>query len=97
MYHKLDVSDQKSIDMVYERIKDKHGTLDVLVNNASVAYGSSGPGLAPERANEMVGINYYGTLNVSDTCVRGEVDQERGTEGWMDGWMGRCARSSSRS
>lgn len=64
VYHRLDTSDQRSIDTLFGEIRNKHGHLDVLVNNASVAYDSSGPGLTPERAEEMVGINYYGTLNV---------------------------------
>jgi carbonyl reductase 1 len=65
VYHQLDIANQKSIDGAYEKIKNGHGRLDVLVNNASVATEAIKKQLTEQVAEEMVGINYYGTLNVS--------------------------------
>ncbi|PUU83898.1 hypothetical protein B9Z19DRAFT_1071499 [Tuber borchii] len=55
VYHQLDITDEQSIDTLVNKIRNAHGRLDVLVNNASIA-GTD---------NElMVDVNYYGTLMV---------------------------------
>ena len=35
-YQQLDITDQKSIDRFAKYIKDTHGGLDVLINNAAI-------------------------------------------------------------
>lgn len=65
VYHKLDISNQKSIDAMFDKIKSAHGQLDVLMNNASVARGFTRREPELELVEEMVRINYYGTLDVS--------------------------------
>lgn len=37
-FHQLDVTDQKSLETFHDFIKNKHGGIDVLVNNAAIAY-----------------------------------------------------------
>lgn len=65
VYHKLDISNQESIDAMFDKIKSAHGQLDVLVNNASVSRGFTDRGTELEWVEEMVKINYFGTLDVS--------------------------------
>jgi carbonyl reductase 1 len=38
LYHQLDVEDQNSIDRFKQFLEETHGGLDLLVNNAAIAY-----------------------------------------------------------
>lgn len=40
-FHQLDITDQKSIDCFAEYIRNKYNGLDLLVNNAAIAYSVS--------------------------------------------------------
>ncbi|KAI8516198.1 Carbonyl reductase [NADPH] 3 [Branchiostoma belcheri] len=66
-FHQLDITNEQSIQAVKKHLLEKHGGLDVLVNNA-------GFGLKPEirdevpyaiQAEKSVGVNFSGTLAVS--------------------------------
>jgi carbonyl reductase 1 len=37
-FHQLDVTDQKSLDTFYRYMKKEYGGIDILVNNAAIAY-----------------------------------------------------------
>jgi carbonyl reductase 1 len=37
-FHQLDVTDQKSLETFHDLIKNEHGGIDILVNNAAIAY-----------------------------------------------------------
>lgn len=37
-FYQLDVTDQKSVETFRDFIKNEHGGIDVLVNNAAIAY-----------------------------------------------------------
>jgi carbonyl reductase 1 len=43
-FHQLDVTDQKSLETFRDFIKNEHGGIDVLVNNAATAYKVSDDG-----------------------------------------------------
>ena len=38
LYHQLDITNEESINTFYDYIKEKHGGIDVLVNNAAIAF-----------------------------------------------------------
>ncbi|KAK3099904.1 hypothetical protein FSP39_011527 [Pinctada imbricata] len=63
-FHQLDISDQPSIDRLRDFLKEKYGGLDVLVNNAAIAYKASSTAKFPEQARETIRINYTATINV---------------------------------
>lgn len=37
-FHQVDITDQKSLDTFYAYVKKEYGGIDVLVNNAALAY-----------------------------------------------------------
>lgn len=63
---RVDVTDQESIDAAAEHIRERHGHLDVLINNA----GISGPWVSPadtlpEHLHEVYDTNVYGVVRVT--------------------------------
>ena len=62
-YHQLDITDQSSINKFRDYLSEKHGGLDVLVNNAGIAFRGDSPHSGAVRT---IGCNFTGTLNVCD-------------------------------
>lgn len=66
MCKRLDVTDSDSINKLAEFIEEEHnGVLDVLVNNAGLAYG--GDTFGEEEARRTFQVNYFGT---KEMCKR---------------------------
>ncbi|XP_057314718.1 carbonyl reductase [NADPH] 1-like [Hydractinia symbiolongicarpus] len=65
-FHQLDITDRKSIETLRDYLVEKHGGLDVLVNNAGMAYKSSSNAPFSEQAEVTVDCNFFGTLAVCD-------------------------------
>ncbi|OQV15626.1 Carbonyl reductase [NADPH] 1 [Hypsibius exemplaris] len=63
---RLDLADAKSIEAARDVIREKHGGLDILVNNAAIAYNSSSKEPFSEQAENTVAIDFFGTLNVCE-------------------------------
>ncbi|XP_018563375.1 carbonyl reductase [NADPH] 3-like [Anoplophora glabripennis] len=66
LFHQLDISDQSSIDKFKEYIQSKHGGIDVLVNNAAIAFKNDATEPFGQQAEETIKVNYFGTLRVSE-------------------------------
>ncbi|KAK9692954.1 short chain dehydrogenase [Popillia japonica] len=64
-YHQLDVEDQASVDEFQKYIAKNYGGVDVLVNNAGV----KGKGSFGMQATASVGVNYFGTLRMSEAFL----------------------------
>jgi len=60
VFHQLDVTDKASIASFAAHLKDQHGGLDVLVNNAGFAYKKDSTADFGEQAEVTIGINYTG-------------------------------------
>lgn len=58
----IDLDDNKSIQAAAERFKEKFGGLDVLINNAGMAF--KGSRFDEEVARVTMGTNYFGTQSV---------------------------------
>ena len=63
-FHQLDISDLKSVEKLRDHLVEKHGGLDVLVNNAGV-FGSSDD--LNKRAQDNINVNFLATLQVCNT------------------------------
>ena len=65
LFHQLDISNQESINRFAQYIKEKHGGLDLLINNAAIAIvNKENPSLFGQEAKQTLDVNYYGTLNM---------------------------------
>ena len=66
-YHQLDITDKNSINCLRDYLLSKHGGLDVLVNNAAIAYKQSSDAPFSEQAEVTINANFFGTLWVCDS------------------------------
>jgi len=60
-FHQLDIDDEESVLKLRDYLKANYGGLDVLVNNAAIAYMGEDD-CAPEIATSTLRTNFYGTL-----------------------------------
>ena len=63
-FHQLDIGDVESIEKFRDYVKEKYDGLDVLVNNAGMAYKVKSTAPFEEVAENTIKINFTGTLNV---------------------------------
>ena len=63
-FHQLDITDKESVKRLAEHLKTQYGGLDLLVNNAGLAYKVASTAPPEEKARVTVGVNFFGTLDV---------------------------------
>lgn len=63
-FHRLDIDDEESIKTFAKFLKEKHGGLDVLVNNAAIAFKCDAPEPVGYQAEVTLKTNYFSLLNV---------------------------------
>lgn len=63
-FHQLDIDSHESIERFSKFIKEKHEGLDLLVNNAAIAYKVADTTPFMEQAKNTIRINFTGTLNL---------------------------------
>jgi len=68
-FHPLDIDSPASIDQFAAYLKGKYGGLDVLVNNAAIAYKGASTAPFDEQAEVTNKTNYFGTLNVCNALI----------------------------
>ncbi|XP_071506814.1 carbonyl reductase [NADPH] 1-like [Diadema antillarum] len=64
----LDVTDQNSIDAIRDDIAKQYGGLDILVNNAAIAYLDNSIPMSVQAENTMK-VNFYGIVNMTKTLM----------------------------
>lgn len=62
--HPLDISDSKSIDDFTKYLQEAHGGVDVLVQNAAIAFKNAATEPFHVQAEETLKVNFWGTLDV---------------------------------
>uniref|UniRef100_A0A1B6M714 carbonyl reductase (NADPH) n=1 Tax=Graphocephala atropunctata TaxID=36148 RepID=A0A1B6M714_9HEMI len=65
-FHLLDITCKKSIAKFADFIKTRHGGLDVLVNNAAIAFKRSATEPFSEQAEVTVAVNYFALVDVCE-------------------------------
>lgn len=63
-FHQLDIDDEGSIAAFANFIKEKHGGIDVLVNNAAIAFKHDAPEPFGVQAEVTLKTNFFALLNV---------------------------------
>lgn len=63
-YHQLDIDDINSINSFAKYLKDKYNGLDILINNAAIAYKAADTTPFDIQAEHTTRVNFIGTLNV---------------------------------
>ena len=58
-YHALDITDEAAITRLRDHLREQHGGLDVLVNNAGLCLPSDTELAFGEQARVTLGLNYY--------------------------------------
>jgi len=61
-FHQLDITSPTSVAAFRDYIKNTYGGLDVLVNNAAIAFSLDAPEPFGVQAKETVKVNYFDTL-----------------------------------
>lgn len=64
-FHQLDIDDKASIERLRDSLVKAHGGIDILVNNAAIAYKSASTAPFLEQAENTVKTNYH---SVKQTC-----------------------------
>jgi len=65
----IDLDDSETIKKAKELIAKEHGNLDVLINNAGMAYKGASKAPFSEQAEVTIKANYTGTMNVMDAFL----------------------------
>lgn len=64
-YHQLDITEPKSVEEFRDYVKAKYGGIDVLVNNAAIAFKSNAPEPVAVQAEQTLFVNYFSLVS---TC-----------------------------
>lgn len=65
-YHQLDITDTKSVEAFRDYIKEKYGGIDILVNNAAIAFKNNATEPVAVQAEQTLFVNYFSTLSTCD-------------------------------
>lgn len=65
-FHQLDIDNIDSIVRFRDYLKLTHGGLDVLINNAGIAYKNRATEPFSEQAEVTCRVNFFGTMNCCD-------------------------------
>lgn len=65
----MNVDDTASVRAGVQRILDKHGRIDVVVNNAGIGFGGPVEGTSEEEAKATFETNFFGALRVCQAVL----------------------------
>ncbi|XP_066455086.1 carbonyl reductase [NADPH] 1-like [Eleutherodactylus coqui] len=69
LFHQLDINDLKSIRALRDFLKEKYGGLDVLVNNAGIAFKVADTAPFATQAEVTLKTNFFATKDISDELL----------------------------
>ena len=78
--HRVDITDSADVDRVTAEVRDRHGTIDTLINNAGISkVGDHTHELSDEIWNESIAVMQTGVFFCSRAVGRVMIGQGRGT------------------
>ncbi|XP_047038176.1 carbonyl reductase [NADPH] 1-like [Helicoverpa zea] len=66
-YHQLDITDKKSIEAFRDYIKEKYDGINILVNNAAIAFKSTATESVAVQAEQTLFVNYFSLVSACET------------------------------
>ena len=70
LFHNVDLAKRESIALFVKAIKERFGTVHILVNNAGIALDGVLALQRDEAVDQMIDVNLRGTIAITRTCVR---------------------------
>ena len=71
----VDVGDPLSVERACETIRDEHGSVDTLVNNAGILSNQKAEGTSPEEWRRLIAVNLDGAFHLSRNLLPGMRQQ----------------------
>uniref|UniRef100_UPI00109FBCDD carbonyl reductase [NADPH] 1-like isoform X2 n=1 Tax=Podarcis muralis TaxID=64176 RepID=UPI00109FBCDD len=68
-FHQLDINDLQSIRTLRDFLKEKYGGLNVLINNAGIAFKVEDPTPFPTQAEVSMKTNFFATRNICNELL----------------------------
>ncbi|CAH4036454.1 unnamed protein product [Pieris brassicae] len=68
-FYELDITDEKSITKFITYIKNKHGKIDILINNAGVLFLKDAPEPKLFQAEQTLLVNFYSLVNFTEAML----------------------------
>ena len=75
---KMDISDPESVNAGIASILEKHGRIDVLVNNAGITRDTTMKKMQKEQWDEVIATNLTGAFNTCKAVMPGMIAQKSG-------------------
>ena len=73
-----DVADTNSVEQLVQQTIEKHGKIDVLVNNAGLTWGAPAESMPFERWRQVIDANITGTFLMSQAVGRIMLERKKG-------------------
>ena len=73
-----DVADTSSVEQLVQQTIEKHGKIDVLVNNAGLTWGAPAESMPFERWRQVIDANITGTFLMSQAVGRIMLERKKG-------------------
>ena len=75
----MDIRDEQAVESLFERVLERHGRVDVLVNNAGGQFLSPAEAISPKGFRTVVELNVVGTwLMTHAAATKAMIPQEHG-------------------
>lgn len=76
--HRMDVTDRAQVDAVVQRVLQRHGRVDVLVNNAGITRDARLQKMTEAQFDLVIDVNLKGVFHCTQAVVDSMVEQGRG-------------------
>ena len=75
---KVDVSNADQVNRAVRQIADEHGKIEILVNNAGMAYFARFVDMSDDMRDKIFNVNFNGMWNCTKATIRFMIKQEYG-------------------
>ena len=76
--HTVDVTDRVSVDMMVAAVLERHGRIDVLVNNAGITKDARLVKMTLEQFDAVIDVNLRGVFHCAQAVAPSMIDQRSG-------------------